>query len=170
MKRVELVLLALLSVSAAGPAAALSSDREQPAHIRAERAEIDDRTGVSRYIGRVELDQGTLHVEADTLEVHHRDGEVSRIIADGAPVRFRQRPEGADADLHGRAAHIEYEPATDTLTLVGDARLRQDQDEFTGERIVYDTVAGTVQARGGTEDGDGRVHAIIHPKQGPAGQ
>lgn len=160
-RALSLALLALAPALAWG----LSSDRQEPAYIQADRAELNDKTGVSRYHGDVVLDQGTLHVEAETLVVHRKDGALSRIIADGEPVKFRQLPDDAEAPMHGRALHVEYDAADEVVTLEGAARLWQAKDEFTGDRIVYDTASGVVQAEGGATAEDGRVHAIIHPKE-----
>ena len=158
----SLALLALLLPAAAW---ALTSDREKPAYVEADRAEFNDKTGVGRYEGDVVLDQGTLHVEAATLVVHREDGALSRVIADGTPVKFRQMPDDSQQMMHGRALHVEYDTANNVVTLEGEARLWQGKDRFTGDRIVYDTGAGTVQAQGGETSEDGRVHAIIHPKK-----
>lgn len=162
--------LALLALLLPAAATALTSDRQEPAYIEADRAEFNDKTGVGRYQGGVVLDQGTLHVEAETLVVHRRDGALSRVIADGEPARFRQLPDDSEQMMHGRSLHIEYDTANSVVTLEGEARVWQGEDQFTGDRIVYDTEAGTVQAEGGETSKDGRVHAIIHPETENGGQ
>jgi len=144
-------------------AAALESDRQQPIQVQADSVELDNRTGVSTYRGNVVLEQGTLHLEADLLKVYRGNDELDRIEAEGRPVRLRQRPEGAAADVEGEALRLEYRAAADRLLLEGSASVRQGGDLFSGERIEYDIVHSRVQASG-QDNGSGRVHAIIQPR------
>jgi lipopolysaccharide transport periplasmic protein LptA len=144
-------------------AAALESDRQQPIQVQADSVELDNRTGVSTYRGNVVLDQGTLHLEADLLKVYRGNDELDRIEAEGRPVRLRQRPEGAAADVEGEALRLEYRAAQDRLLLEGSASVRQGGDLFSGERIEYDIVHSRVQASG-QDNGGGRVQAIIQPR------
>ncbi len=149
-------------------AAALESDSRQPIHVRADRAELDNRSGISTYRGNVTLDQGSLHLTADLLIVHRSANELERIEAEGQPVRFRQRPDQAEADIEGEARRLEYRAAENRLLLQGTASVRQGGDLFSGEHIEYDTVQSRVRASGqdsSTGQGDGRIHAIIQPRQ-----
>lgn len=160
-RHLELLLGALLALPTL--AAALESDRQQPIQVQADRVEMDNRSGVSTYRGNVILDQGSLHMEADLLIVYRATAELDRIEAEGRPVRFRQRPEGATADVEGEALRLEYRAAEDRLLLQGAAWVQQGGDRFSGERIQYDTVLSRVQASG-QDNGSGRVHAIIQPR------
>lgn len=144
-------------------AVALEGDRQQPIQVQADSVELDNRTGVSTYRGNVVLDQGTLHLEADLLKVYRGNDELDRIEAEGRPVRLRQRPEGAAADVEGEALRLEYRAAQDRLLLEGSASVRQGGDLFSGERIEYDIVRSRVQASG-QDNGGGRVQAIIQPR------
>ena len=157
--------LALLALLLPVTVAALTSDRDKPAYIEADRAEFNDKTGIGRYEGSVVLNQGTLHVEANTLVVHRNGGALARVIAEGEPAEFRQLPDDSELPMHGRALRVEYDVTRSVVILEGEARVWQGQDRFTGNRIVYDTAAGTVQAQGGEAGDDGRVRAIIHPKK-----
>jgi lipopolysaccharide export system protein LptA len=144
-------------------ATALESDRQQPIHVRADRMEVDNRKGMSSYRGNVTLEQGSLYMSADLLVVYRATQGLDRIEAEGRPVRFRQRPDGAAADVEGEAQRLEYHAAGDRLLLQGGASVRQGGDRFSGERIEYDTMLSRVQASG-QDNGDGRVHAIIQPR------
>lgn len=146
----------------------LGTDRNQPMHIRADRVELDEKTGVSTYRGAVELTQGSLRLTADALTVQRAADKVERVIADGSPATFRQRPDNADHDIRGQALHLEYRSGDATVELTGQARLWQDKDEFSGTHIVYEADRNRVRANGG-EAGDGRVHAIIHPQREEGG-
>lgn len=157
--------LLLLLVLAAPPVAALQSDRNQPIHIQADRVLVDEARKVSTYEGNVELSQGTLRVTAERVEIVRSSNGVERLVATGAPVTFRQRPDNSDEDIHGQAHRVEYTAANALVELIGDARLSQGQDEFSGPRISYESDQNRVRA-----SGEGRVHAIIHPQNGKGSQ
>lgn len=162
-RRLELFLaLALLLPT---PAAALESDRYQPIHVQADRLELDNRLGISTYRGNVVLEQGSLRLEADVLVVHRKGDALDRLEAEGRPVRFRQLPDGSTEMIEGEARRLEYRAAQDQLLLQGTASVRQAGNLFSGERIEYDIVKSRVRASGQTDDGDGRVRAIIQPRQ-----
>lgn len=161
----HLKMLCCLLLTLPGLATALESDRAQPIHVRADRVELDNRSGVSTYRGNVTLEQGSLRLAAELLRVHRTGSELDRLEAEGKPVRFRQRPEGATTDIEGEALRLEYRATEDRLLLRGAAWVQQGGDRFSGERIDYDIVHSRVQAQGdGESEGDGRVHAIIQPR------
>ncbi|SCZ50612.1 lipopolysaccharide transport periplasmic protein LptA [Thiohalomonas denitrificans] len=152
-------LLVLFAPSLAG---ALSSDREQPIHIRAASVEINEKTGVSVYTGDVNVTQGSMELTAEELIVHYRNGEVSRMESKGQPATFRQQPDGALHEVRGEALRIEYDADAEKAYLVGQGHLWRGNDEFLGERIVFDTLENTVHATSGDDD---RVHAVIQPRK-----
>lgn len=162
MNRVRL--LCLFATLLPSLATALSSDREQPIHIRADRVEINEKTGVSVYTGNVNVTQGSMELTADQLIVYRKAGELDRMEGDGSPATFRQQPDEADYDVRGKARRIEYHAATDKAFLIGNGHVWRGADEFRGERIVYDTVQNIVQATGGKKRNE-RVHAVIQPKK-----
>lgn len=155
--------LCCLLLALPGLTAALESDRQQPIHVHADRVELDNRSGISTYRGHVTLEQGSLYLSAELLVVHRAANTLERIEAEGQPVRFRQRPEGASADIEGEAWRLEYRATEDRLLLRGAASVQQGGDRFTGERIDYDIVKSRVEASG-QGNGEGRVHAIIQPR------
>ncbi len=158
------MLLALLTAS---PAWALSSDREQPIAIEADRLEIDERQGISRYQGRVRLSQGTLHLEADQVTIYSEQRRLRRVIAQGQPARLRQRPDGATDDIEAEARQIEFDADSGLLVFTGQAELRQGGSLFRGERIAYDSRNDSVRASGDPGQGQ-RIQVIIQPQTGTA--
>lgn len=164
-----LALLGHALLLAPGSAAALTGDREQPIHIRADRVELDEPAGVSVYTGNVLLRQGTTVLEADRLKVFTQEGTLQRAEADGNPARFRQRPDNSEVDVNGEAKRIDYQAVEGNATLQGSAHVWRGRDEFRGEQIVYDTRRSQVRAQGTGNGGDGRVHAIIYPKNAKEG-
>jgi lipopolysaccharide export system protein LptA len=147
------------------PAAAhaLDSDRRQPIEIEANRVEIDERKGTSTYTGDVQVRQGTFQLTAARVVVRRGGEALERIVAHGNPATFRQQPEGADYLVRGQARELRYDAPGGTVQLTGEAHIWQGRDEFSGARVVYELERERVRAEGG--EGDGRVRAVIHPKQ-----
>jgi len=148
---------------------ALSSDKQQPIHIEADSVVIDDAHGTAIYRGNVHYSQGSTHLEAQEVTVYSTDRQkVDKVVADGDPATFRQRPDNQDQDMRGQAGHIEYFAAAERVILEKDAHLWRGKNEFAGSRIEYDTANQMVKA---LKSGDeaGRVQVIIQPRsQTPA--
>lgn len=168
MRSSKEVLAALwLGMALTVPAAAwaLSSDKQQPIHIEADSAVIDDARGTAVYRGNVRYTQGSTQLEAEQVTIYSADRQkVDKVVADGDPATFRQRPDNREQDMRGQAAHIEYYADDARLLLENDAHLWQGKNEFAGSRIEYDTAKETVKARK-AEDDAGRVQVIIQPRQ-----
>ena len=86
---------------------ALDSDRDHPAIVDAQDIEIDFATGQWIYRGEVTIQQGTLHMTADEIQLFFDDDVLQRAIAHGQPAVFRQQPEGSDHLIRGQAQKIE---------------------------------------------------------------
>ncbi len=142
---------------------ALRSDRNQPINIKADRVEINEKTEISHYQGNVHLKQGTLVIEADSVFVYLESGKLVKIIIDGSPATFEQKPEDNKDIVQSSARHMEYFVAKQLLILKQDARIIQGANNFSGDFIEYDTLNSTVKANK-DEGSDSRVHAIIQPK------
>ncbi len=156
--------LLLLLLLLPGLAAALESDHLQPIHLQADHVVLDNRHGTSNYRGHVVFEQGSLHLEADSLTAYRSGTTLDRVEATGSPVRFRQRVGKKGTEVRGQAQHIEYRAETGHIVLQGAAQVQHGSDHMSGERIEYNVRRGVVTASGG---GDHRVHATIRPKQAP---
>jgi lipopolysaccharide export system protein LptA len=170
----KLLFTALLLLLAAGRVLALAEDRDQPISIKAARLEIDQKKGISTYEGSVEMQQGSMIITATRIVVHHKNNEVSRIEADGAPVKIRQRPAPDKEETRAEARRIEYDLKAATLRLTGKAHIWQDGNEFSGETITYDNQRGMVRASGSGAGGGAqttgeqkkeRVEVILQPRK-----
>ena len=144
------------------PSWALRSDREQPINIKADRVEVNEKTEISHYQGNVYLKQGTLVIRADSVLVYLKKGKLTKIIIDGKPATFEQKPEDNKDIVQSSANHMEYYATKQILVLKQDARVIQGPNNFSGDFIEYDTLNSTVKAKK-EEGSDSRVHAIIQP-------
>ncbi|MGI9291950.1 MAG: lipopolysaccharide transport periplasmic protein LptA, partial [Gammaproteobacteria bacterium] len=88
------LLLSLIPVSASG----LTSDRDQPVVIEADKATLNEKTGHSVYEGNVHLRQGTLVLQGDKMTVQLNEGAIQTVVLSGTPATYRQRPEGDESD------------------------------------------------------------------------
>lgn len=158
----------LLLLLATGRSHALAEDRDQPITLQAARVEIDQKKGLSTYEGAVELRQGSMSITAARIVVHHKNNRISRIEADGTPVKIRQRPSDGQEETRAEARRMEYDLRAATVRLTGQAHIWQDGNEFSGETILYDSQRGVVRASGSDKQDEQqkeRVEVILQPRK-----
>lgn len=164
-KRIKAVLLAC-SLVLPGRLSALATDQDQPISIEADSLAIDDRQGVSTYRGNVRVTQGSIEVLAETVTVKSPGRELKEVICSGNPASFRQLLDGADGEVRAAARTISIYPPEDRVVLTGDAHLWRGKNEFSGNRIEYDSARDIVRANAAAS-GDQRVKVIIQPQTLP---
>jgi len=141
----------------------LEADREQPIQIQADRASLDDLKGITIYEGRVEVTQGSMQLRGDKVTLtYDTDKQVEKIIAEGAPASFKQRPDKRETDIQAQAKRMEYYAKEDMLHLITEAQVWQGKDSFSGQHIVYDAKRSVITAEG---SGEKRVTVVIEPKK-----
>lgn len=142
VRRFPLRLHLLAAAALAGvawPAGALDSDKRQPATLEADDFEFDLEAGVRIYRGNVVFRQGSMHLDCDALVTHYDDdNELEKGVCTGRPGRFKQRPEGQAADVHGHALSITLDNHNRWVILDGEAEVEQAGDRIRGRRITYD--------------------------------
>jgi lipopolysaccharide export system protein LptA len=159
----RLWLAALLSLGIAGTSQALPTDRNQPIHVSADSATMDDNSGITTYSGNVEIEQGSLKIKARTVDLHRNNDGVSRILATGN-VQFQQQASSDKPVTNAYGERMDYQVQRQEITITGDARVVQQKDTFTGQKIVYNLDKSLVNAFS-SEDGKGqRVQMVIQPK------
>ena len=146
---------------------ALTSDSKQPIHIQADAAVMDDAKGSSVYRGNVIVEQGTLQIKADEVEIITSDNEVIQIIASTdadskSLAHFEQLPDDSKDRVYAEARKITYLVQEERLHLSGKATLKQTNDVLAGELIYYDIGRGIMSLKSnGLHD---RIDVIINPK------
>ena len=183
ISRCPLLWSVLLLAALAGEVHALPTDAEQPIHFRADNVEGDLAAGglpgsrangaspaggpstgapTKRVIatGSVQVDQGSMRLEADRVVIESDGDRIVLINAEGDLARYRQQLEPGAAFVEARAAKIIYHPVDERIELVGRAWLARDNDEFRGEVIQFDMREGKVLASG-EKDG---VEMILQPE------
>jgi lipopolysaccharide export system protein LptA len=151
-------LLAINSISLA-----LELDREKPVHISADKVTIDEKTGISSYIGNVSIEQGSMKLTGEKVMVYQPDGKLDKIIVNGTPAKFIQLSDQNNQEITATAKMLNYHTINEKLILTGEARLTQGPNSFSGHIIEYDTRNSTVTANTDSEKKQ-RVNAVITPK------
>ena len=152
---------AIGTLLACSAALALPEDADQPIHIRADNVEYDQNGNRVIYRGSVQVDQGTLRVNAETLTIDLQDGKkVLRITAEDTPAYYQQQMEAGEEPVRAQALTIVYHTQEERIDLMGEANLEQEGSTLTGDLIVYDIVAGRVDA---TADREKPVRMVLQP-------
>jgi len=162
-------ILALACCALAVPAPAEKADREKPINLEADRVTLDDVKQTAHFEGNVLLNQGTMQIRGDRMEVRQDKEGFKYGVTWGTPAYFRQKREGYDEYIEGWAERIEYDGRTETMQMFNRAQLKRGQDEVRGNYISYDARTEFFQVTGGgksaaTGGSDGRVRAVIQPK------
>ena len=132
---------------------------EAPLYIEADRATLDDRSGIAIYQHNVQIRHADRYLEADKVTLQRRNGDLDTLIAEGTPARFRHRPQRGEP-IEAEALRIEYFADGERVLLIGEARLIRNGDRFSGDRIDYHIDSEVVRAEGES----GRVRAVIQPR------
>jgi lipopolysaccharide export system protein LptA len=162
LPRLASLFVLLVPAVIALPALALPTDRDQPLQVAADTASFNEKTGIATYRGAVVIRQGTLEVRADELVLTvDKAGNVTTTVALGKPARYQQQTDPRKGLVSAEASRIDYDLKTETITLSGQARLKQDGASFQGASIVYAIARQQVEAKG---DASNRVQLVLPPQ------
>ena len=168
-------LLAAFGLLAAGTAAALQSDSEQPINITSATQEADLNKNIAIFTGDVVITQGSIEIHADRVEVYKAVPEkkqTTHIIAYGKPATFHQvQDDGKPVDALGKK--LAYDVDRKVVDIVGDGQVKQLNSQINAENITYGLEKGqlTANCKGGSGCGKTqRVTAVIDPKEMNSGK
>jgi len=163
----SLLLSGLILLITGMPAIALPEDREQPIHIKSNRAERDEQRGITIYSGDVIVDQGSMRILANKVVIETENNEVNRIIATGKPATMKQRPSHDKKEVHAQGNTIKYDLEKDMMTLLDNASIEQQGSIVNSERIDYFITDERIKAQGSNiaNQGKRRVEMILPPKK-----
>jgi len=161
---------ALCAMLACTPAIAERADRYKPTQVEADRMQYDDLKQVNVFDGAVVLTKGTITLRADRLVLEQDPEGYQRGTATGRLAAFRQKRDGLDEWVEGHAEQIVYDGKTETVRLVGRAKVRRLEgskvaDEIDGAVIVYDSRTEQFDVDGSPKGSSGgRVRVTIQPR------
>lgn len=142
---------------------ALESDSKQPIHIESNSATYDDNQGTSTYTGNVQVNQGSMQLNADRLVVYINKGKIDKIVATGNPARFKQIPRKGGDEIRAKSLRAEYYAGDARLVLIDKAVVWQGKNTYASDRIEYDSKKAIVKA-GQELSNAKRVHVTLQPK------
>jgi len=150
--RQHITLALLVSISLISPITqALKTDKNQPMVVDAKEIEMDFRNGSRIYTGKVRAQQGSLKLDANKVELYLKNGSLDKGFAWGKPAVFRQRPDGKDTDVIGKARKIEIYQSKNLVILKGAASITQDGSTILGKIITYNMKTDRMKVRGNTK-------------------
>jgi lipopolysaccharide export system protein LptA len=148
------------------------ADRDMPIEIESDSMIVDDNRSISIYKGDVILTQGTMIIRADELTVREDKQGFQHSISTGSPTSFKQKRDGINSYVEGKASRIEYDGHMDKVHLYDKASVKRGKDIVFGDYIIYDANAEIAQAMSGsTKNNSGnnskktRTRVIIAPKK-----
>lgn len=162
MKRVIGCTLGVVLLTVSNVAPAFFGDDTDPMYVEADRVDIDDARGESRYKGQVEVNQGGIYIAGNSMITYQSDkGDVNKVVTLGKPAKFQQKPEAGKKSMDATANRIEFYMDTDLVLLIGNAQIKQSNTEFFGNRIEYNMKTQAVHADKGKTSK--RVRMVLHP-------
>ena len=146
IRRGSALLIGLMWLGLLGTASAQvpRADRDMPMEIDAGKVHIDGKRKVRLLSGGVEIRRGTLLIRADSIELR-QTGSGEQLTALGSetePALFRQKREGFDEVIEGRAQRVEYDAGSEIVKLQQQAVLRR----WNGS-VLSDELSGAVMQR-----------------------
>ncbi len=166
MRHKYLLLLFVFAMSYGNPVAA-QLDSEEPISIKADSAEINDATGISVYVGDVEITQGNTLLTGEEVIVQVVDQKVKKITSEGTPATFRQTKEDGET-VYAEAEDMVYEIDVNKIVLTNNAKLTEADNTLSSDRIIFYTDTETINAE--SFGGRDRVNITIFPKTSEEGE
>jgi len=159
------LVLLLMLLCACGNVCALNSDREKPIKVSADKVDVNQKNGVTRYSGNVKLIRGTLQINADELVVRYRAGNIETVSATGNPATLSQRLDRQNENIFASAGRLHYHALKNEVDLFDRVAVRRGGDELHSEVAHYDIEKGELSARG--ENPQTRVYTVLQPTKPP---
>ena len=141
-----------------GQAYARSDDSEQPLHITADTAELNDKTGISIYRGNVRMVQGTTIITGDTVTIFMLERKVSKMISLGELASYQETADDGDI-LFSEAEEMHFYKLEDRVELFRRGKITENDSVFHSEHIIYYLDEGLIDAGTKTD----RVEIMIMP-------
>jgi lipopolysaccharide export system protein LptA len=150
------------------PAMSLPGDKDQPIHIQSDKAEQKTvKEGeVTVYSGDVIMEQGSMRLEGNIVTIYSKNRSVNKVISTGKPAYFEQQSETNESPVQAHGDKITYLIGKETIVLLGNASVQQDESTVKGQRFEYHVNTEKIKAKG-TQDKSTRVHMVLEPSKQP---
>lgn len=162
LKPITLLLVSLAVLLAIPNALALSSDRDQPIHIEADLLQVDENAQLSRFLGNVDMKQGSLEIQADEIVLYFDgDNNLQKMEITGNPARLEQQSDNGNM-ISGSAQNMTYHEKDSLLEMRNNAEFRNGEDLVESDHITVNTETNALQAGNASEKQ--RVRMLIQPR------
>ena len=124
---------------------ALISDQSKPINITSDYFDADLKKHIANYKDNVVATQGTRTLSGDIATIYgNSKNEVIKIVVTGKPAKYSYQENPGDKLSHARADKIIYEPPKNSFTMIGNAYVEQNNNVYTGHKLVYNTLDKTI--------------------------
>jgi len=160
------ILVTSLTLVLAVPASAAKKDLNQEITIKSKRQSADLKNKIASYLDDVSITQGSISITADVVQVYShvndKAGEKSdTYLAKGKPAIFKQQLEDGSL-ISLQANEIKYQPDHYTITVSGNAQVKQAGSKMNGDVITYNTLNEKLE---GQSNSDEHITTILQPAQ-----
>ena len=165
MKLISSVCMAV-ALGLSSPVWALTSDSKQPLHLEADSAKINNDTGVSVYTGNVKVSQGSMQLLGHIVTIYFKKNKIVKVVSVGDRKHrafYTEEQEQDKGHIKAWGDTIIYNVGSGTIDLQHHAKVTRPGEMFTGDFIVYNKQAQTVNARS-SEGNKQRVQIVLQSK------
>lgn len=136
------LLMGLLSISYA-----LKTDTKSKLIITSDSYFRNYKTGIDIFVGNVKADQGTTHLTADKLVTKsnpQHEMNIATAYGNATPAHYWTTPNPKDPIMNAYAKIIKFYPATGDVVLQTNVTVKQGENNFTGELVIYNNTDQTI--------------------------
>lgn len=160
------ILFTALAIGLSAPANAAKKDLNQEITIKSKRQSADLKNKIASYLDDVSINQGSISIIADIVQVYSNANDTSGekfdiYLAKGKPAIFQQQLEDGSL-ISLQANEIKYQPDQYTITVSGNAQVKQAGSKMNGDIITYNTLNEKLE---GQSNNDEHVTTILQPAQ-----
>ena len=160
------ILLTSLFLGLTASAHAAKKDLNQEITIKSKRQSADLKNKIASYLDDVSINQGSISISADIVQVYSNANDDAAekfdvYIAKGKPAVFQQQLEDGSL-ISLQANEIKYQPDQYTITVSGNAQVKQAGSKMNGDIITYNTLNEKLE---GQSNNDEHVTTILQPAQ-----
>ena len=139
------------SIALLTTAHAAKNDLEQELTIKSQRQSADLKNKIASYLDNVSIHQGSISITADIVKVFSTtDNQTGKkhetYLAKGNPATFEQKLEDGSL-IQLQANEVTYLPSANTLTISGNAVVKQAGSEVSGNKISYNLLTEQLEAQ-----------------------
>lgn len=144
-----LLMISCLLIS--GHSQAAKSDLTKEITIKSQRQAADLKNKIASYLDNVSITQGTIAITADIVKVYSTTDKITGIkqdtyLAKGKPATFEQQLEDGSL-IQLQADEVTYLPTSNTITVSGNAVVKQAGSEVSGNKISYNLLTEQLEAQ-----------------------